>query len=89
MLVDRYLASHQRHPCHKQVRQAGSKVIEAPKKLTLRLIPGTKMTAALDAGTTPRRKDDRQRGHGLCIAGRQSIISVNLDYDESSGVRPR
>jgi hypothetical protein len=73
----------------RQVRQAGSEIIEASKNLTLHIIPGTKLTVALDAGTKPRRKNDRQRGHGLCIAKRQSIISVNLDHDESSGVRPR
>jgi hypothetical protein len=71
------------------VRQTGSKVIEAPKKLTLNIILSTKMTVAFDAGTTPRMKDDRQRGHGRCIAKRQSVISVNLENDESSGVRPR
>lgn len=73
----------------RQVRQADSEIVEASKNLTLQIIPGTKLTVALDAGTQPRRKDDRQRGHGLCIAKRQSVISVNLDHDESSGVRPR
>jgi hypothetical protein len=49
------------------------------------LAPSAAMVS--DAGTTPRRKIDRQRGHGLCMK-RQSIISVNLT-DESRSVRPR